>query len=270
MADNQRDEIESEGNQNEPAPRAEAEADGEPDGETRRETQPYVVGIGASAGGLEALEEFFAHMPSNTGFAFVVVQHLSPDFKSLMDELLARRTSMAVHRVEHGVRIEPDAIYVIPPKQELRLADGRLLLKERPGGSSLALPIDIFLESLAEAASERAVAVILSGSGSDGSRGVRAVHERGGTVLVQRPETAKFDSMPRRALETGVVDATGSPSELPQLILSATRGGAAAAAESSASESESTGLEGVLELLRTEHGLDFTHYKPSTIRRRID
>src|SRR5690606_26786254 len=136
---------------------------------------------------------------------------------------------------------------------------------ERPGGSSLALPIDIFLESLAEAAQERAVAVILSGGGSDGSPGVSAVRERGGTVLVQRPETAKVDSMPRRALETGVVDVTGSPAELPQLILRATRAEALEFTPSGESEAAPNGLDGVLELLRTEHGLDFSHYKPNTI-----
>lgn len=228
-----------------------------------------VVGVGASAGGLEALEEFFAHMPTDTDLAFVVVQHLSPDFKSLMDELLARRTRMAVHRVEHNMRLEPNVIYVIPPKKELRLAGDRLLLQDRNGTASLALPIDVFLESLAEAAGPRAVAVVLSGSGSDGSRGVRAVHERGGAVLVQRPDTAKFDGMPRSAIDSGVVDSLGSPAELPQLLLRALRQGGPDTSPDSAGEG-SPRMRSILALLRREHGLDFSNYKPTTIRRRIE
>lgn len=227
-----------------------------------------VVGIGASAGGLEALEEFFAHTPRDSGLSFVVVQHLSPDFKSLMDELLARRTRIPVYRVEDDMLLEPNAIYVIPPGKELRLAGGRLRLTDKARGATLTMPIDVFLESLAEEMGELATAVVLSGTGSDGSRGVRAVHDRGGTVLVQTPESAKFDGMPRNALDTGVVDLMGTPAELPQLVLRMVR-----RIEEPLSQTEPSpphGLPAVLELLRQEHGIDFSHYKPSTIKRRIE
>ncbi len=166
----------------------------------------YVVGVGASAGGLEALESFFQHMPADAGMAFVVVQHLSPDFKSLMDELLSRRTEIAIHRVEDGMAVEPNAIYLIPPKKEMIISGGRLLLTDKDPATGLSLPIDTFFRSLAQDCGERAVGIILSGTGSDGSRGIRAIHDAGGLVIAQSEDTAKFDGMPRSAVETGVVD----------------------------------------------------------------
>jgi two-component system, chemotaxis family, CheB/CheR fusion protein len=227
-----------------------------------------VVGIGASAGGLEALEEFFAHTPRDTGLAFVVIQHLSPDFKSLMDELLARRTRMPVHRVEPDMQVEPNAIYVIPPKVELRLDGERLRLTLRQTTNALHLPIDVFFESLATSMGDRAVAVVLSGTGSDGSRGIRSVRERGGLVLVQTPESAQFDGMPRAAIDTGVVDVVGSAAELPHLAIDLLRGGGSR--EGPLAEAADPGLAAVLMLLKRGHALDFSHYKPSTIRRRIE
>src|SRR5512138_1818185 len=145
----------------------------------------YVVGIGASAGGLEALERFFENVPLDTGMAFIVVQHLSPDFRSLMDELLARRTELPIQLVEDGMLVEPDHVYLIPPKKEMIISGGRLLLSERDRQQELSLPIDTFFRSLAQDCGPRAVAIVLSGGGSDGSRGVRAVHAAGGLVLVQ-------------------------------------------------------------------------------------
>ena len=159
----------------------------------------YVVGVGASAGGLEALESFFQHMPADAGMAFVVVQHLSPDFKSLMDELLSRRTEIAIHRVEDGMAVEPNAIYLIPPKKEMIISGGRLLLTDKDPATGLSLPIDTFFRSLAQDCGERAVGIVLSGTGSDGSRGIRAIHDAGGLVIAQSEDTAKFDGMPRSA-----------------------------------------------------------------------
>ena len=166
----------------------------------------YVVGIGASAGGLEALEQFFEKMPAKTGLAFVVVQHLSPDFRSLMDELLARRTAIPIRRVEDGMAVEPDTVYLIPPKKEMIISGGKLLLTDKDPNQALTLPIDHFFRSLAQDVGEGAIGIVLSGTGSDGSRGIRAIHDAGGLVLVQSAETAKFDGMPKSAVETGVAD----------------------------------------------------------------
>src|SRR3954469_12353745 len=157
----------------------------------------FVVGIGASAGGLEALESFFDLVPDDSGMAFVVVQHLSPDFKSLMDEILARRTKLPVHLVADGEQVKPNHIYLIPAKKEMIISEGRLLLSDRGHDHELSLPIDVFFRSLAQDCESRAAAVVLSGGGSDGSRGICDVHDAGGLVVVQDPESAQFDGMPK-------------------------------------------------------------------------
>ena len=146
-----------------------------------KEAEPptYVVGIGASAGGLEALERLFHKMPADSGMAFVVVQHLSPDFDSVMDELLARHTEIPIHTVEDGMLLSRDAIYLIPPKKEVIISGEKLLLAERDLGESLSLPINTFFRSLAQEAGSRAIGIILSGTGSDGSRGCSR-HPRSG------------------------------------------------------------------------------------------
>src|SRR5687767_8485342 len=166
----------------------------------------FVVGIGASAGGLDPLVRFFENLPKDTGMAFVIVQHLSPDFKSLMDELLARHTPLPIHLVEDGMPVQADHVYLIPPKKEMIISAGCLLLSERDRQQELTLPIDVFFRSLAQDCGPRGVAIVLSGGGSDGSRGIRAVHEAGGLVLLQDAETAQFDGMPRAAREVGVAD----------------------------------------------------------------
>ena len=149
-------------------------------------TPSHFVGIGASAGGLEAIEAFFKNMPANSGLAFVVIQHLSPDYKSLMVEILSKKTTMKVHRAEDGMPVLPDNVYLIPPKKNLTIFHGKLLLNDQEHVKGIInLPIDIFLRSLAEDQGDKAVAVILSGSGSDGMRGVRAIKEFGGMVMVQ-------------------------------------------------------------------------------------
>jgi two-component system CheB/CheR fusion protein len=178
-----------------------------------------VVGVGASAGGLEALEQFFAHMPPDTGLAFVVVQHLAPDFKSLMDELLRRHTSMPIHVAGNGQALAPNTLFLIPPRADMIVSGGHLMLSERDTSKGLNLPIDLFFRSLATEFGARAVGIVLSGTGSDGSRGVVAIREAGGTVLCQSPETASFDGMPNSAIATGAVDAVLSPSEMPDYLL---------------------------------------------------
>jgi two-component system CheB/CheR fusion protein len=229
------------------------------------------VGVGASAGGLEALERFFDHVPRDTGMAFVVIQHLSPDFKSLMDELLARHTRLPIKLVENGMRVEADHVYLIPPKKEMIISGGRLLLSERDPQQELTLPIDVFFRSLAQDCGPRAVAVVLSGGGSDGSRGICDVHQAGGLVLVQDPETAQFDGMPRAARDAGVADGVLAPQDIPRAVLELLGTRALEGSSPSAdAPAEPQGIDAVHRMLQEEFGIDFTHYKPSTVTRRIE
>ncbi len=234
----------------------------------------FVVGIGASAGGLKPIEDFFDHMPIATGMAFVIVQHLSPDFKSLMDELLARHTDMAIHKVSNGVQIEANSIYLIPPEKNMVMSDGKLLLTDKESERSLNLPIDIFFRSLAKDAGENTVAIILSGTGSDGSRGIKDVREAGGLIVVQNIETAGFDGMPRAAIGTGVVDLICPPSEMPDQLIAYVNNGDRSAVQQSefpgdGNHDESTLLR-VFRLFRQRHNVDFSLYKPATINRRLE
>jgi len=228
----------------------------------------HVVGIGASAGGLEALERFFDNLPQGTGMAFVVVQHLSPDFKSLMDELLARHTALPIHLVEDGMLVEADHVYLIPPKKEMIISGGRLLLSERDRQQELTLPIDVFFRSLAQDCGPRAIAIVLSGGGSDGSRGVRAIHEAGGLVIVQDDESAQFSGMPRTARDAGVAQWVLRPEEMPKIICEHAR--QYGLPVSIIEQPAPTGFDAVYRMLQTEFGIDFTHYKPSTVTRRIE
>jgi two-component system CheB/CheR fusion protein len=229
----------------------------------------YVVGIGASAGGLAALESFFDSLPEKTGMAFVVVQHLSPDFKSLMDELLARHTTLPIRLVQDGMRVEADHVYLIPPKMEMIISGGRLLLSERGPQPEFTLPIDVFFRSLARDCGARAVAIVLSGGGTDGSRGIRDVREAGGLVVVQDTGTAQFDGMPRTARDAGVAHWVLAPQDMPHVLIEhANRRGAPEPLQKT--RGERNGIEAVFQMLEEQFGIDFTHYKPSTITRRIE
>ena len=230
----------------------------------------HVVGIGASAGGLEALERLFRRMPASTGMAFVVVQHLSPDFESMMDELLVRQTSLPVHIVTDGVQVEPDAIYLIPPRKEMIISGGRLLLTDKDPAQGLTLPIDLFLRSLAQDAGGQAIGIILSGTGSDGSRGIRAIHEAGGLLIVQREETALFDGMPKSALATGLVDLVLAPDEMGEALEKYAQHSLVPAVEGDGQGPAEDGMKKLLRLLREAHGIDFNLYKESTVLRRIE
>jgi two-component system CheB/CheR fusion protein len=231
----------------------------------------FVVGIGASAGGLDPLVRFFESLPKATGMAFVIVQHLSPDFKSLMDELLARHTMLPIHLVEDGMPVEADHVYLIPAKKEMIISGGRLLLSERDRQQELTLPIDMFFRSLAQDCGAQAIAIVLSGGGSDGSRGIRHIREAGGLVVAQDLESAQFDGMPRAAVDTGVVHHTLPPHEMPRALLDHAGHRSAAVPDAVGTErSEPRGLEALYRVLETEFGIDFTHYKPSTVTRRIE
>ena len=192
---------------------------------TRNDSVPaehYIVAIGASAGGLEAIHEFFDNMPSNRNLSFIIIQHLSPDYKSLLVELVSKHTNMKVFEAKHNVAVEPDCIYVIPNDKLLTIKGGRLQLAEKAQEKAPNTAIDTFLKSLAEDQQGRAIAVILSGTGTDGTRGIQAIQNNGGIVLVQDPVSAKFDGMPNSAITTGFADYILSP-EMMTLTLIATR-----------------------------------------------
>lgn len=234
-------------------------------------TTIHYVGIGASAGGLEAIESFFTNMPPDSGMAFIVVQHLSPDYKSLMVELLSKKTTMPVHRAEDAMEVLPNHVYLIPPKKNLTIFHGKLLLSDQDHSRGINLPIDLFLRSLADDQAERAVAIILSGTGSDGMRGVRAVKENGGMVMVQSEESAKFDGMPRSAISTGLADFVLPPDQMPRQLQAFIKHPYVTKSERSESLlSNEDGMIRIFALLRERCKVDFTYYKPSTVVRRIE
>ncbi|MEO0848313.1 MAG: chemotaxis protein CheB [Cyanobacteria bacterium J06648_1] len=232
----------------------------------------FVVGIGASAGGLHALEEFFEHLNSDTGAAFVVVQHLSPDFKSLMKELLARCTRMEIYRVTEGMELQPNSIYLIPPGKNLVLEQNKLHLleqKDRQNGE-LNFPIDVFFESLALAKETRSIAIVLSGTGSDGTKGLRAVDRAGGFTLVQDPATAEFDGMPRSAITTGIVARILTPAQLAQVVYQLVNTTSLTLSQpQSPSLFPLESIQQVTEILARHKATDFSRYKTSTLSRRI-
>mgnify|MGYP001494674696 FL=1 len=246
-------------------------ADNQTDGLPGASPPSHYVAVGASAGGLEAIEAFFSHMPPDSGLGFVVIQHLSPDYKSLMVELLSKKTPMPVHRAEDGMWVLPNHVYLIPPKKNLTIFHGKLLLSEQDHSKGINLPIDVFLRSLAEDQGEKAVAIILSGTGSDGTRGVRAIKEYGGMVMVQNEESAKFDGMPRAALSTGLADFVLPPDQMPAQLLSFAQHPYVVKVERSETLlSDEQGLTRVFAILREKCKVDFTFYKPSTVTRRIE
>ena len=236
-----------------------------------------VVGIGASAGGLESLEQLFTDISVDSNAAYVIVQHLSPDFKSMMDEILSRRTKMTVRRIEDGMPIEPSTIYLIPPKVDLELENECLFLREREMKQGLNQPIDRFFTSLANSRGPACAAVICSGSGSDGSRGIRDVCEAGGMVLVEDPETAQFDGMPKSAMDTGVADFAGSVKQIATWLgrfvtsfADRIETGNYADTGDMIARAPAVGLGRVIELLRGEYQINFSQYKPNMIVRRIE
>ncbi len=236
----------------------------------------YVVGIGASAGGLESLEKLFQNLPADTGMAFVIIQHLSPDFKSMMFELLARDTNMEIHRVEDGMQIEANHVYLLPPKKEIIIAGGELHLIDKDVNKGLTLPIDRFFESLARECGTRAIGIILSGSGSDGSRGIRDLSQAGALVICESEETAKFDGMPLSAQATGLVDMILPPQDMGKALVRHAANPLDAKLDGEvAYKSEQArlglrGIEAIYELFRHEYDLDFSVYKEPTVQRRIN
>ncbi|MDV3504576.1 chemotaxis protein CheB [Marinobacter sp. M-5] len=230
-----------------------------------------IVGIGASAGGLVALEDFFRHTACDTGMAFLVVQHLDPTQKALLPELLQRCTDMPVFEAEQNMAIRADSIYVIPPNRELRVQDDTLRLEEPAQPRGLRLPINVLFSSLASAQNERAIAVVLSGMGSDGTLGLQAIKATGGLSVVQTPSSAQFDAMPKSAIAAGCADIVAPADELPARILAYTRRvpepGDSATPAPRATLSH---LDPILSLLLQHTRHDFSLYKPTTLNRRIE
>jgi two-component system, chemotaxis family, CheB/CheR fusion protein len=234
-----------------------------------------IVGIGASAGGLGAFEAFFSGMPPEVepGMAFVLVQHLAPDHKSILTELIQRYTRMQVFEVEDGVVVQPNCAYIIPPGRDMAFMNGTLQLMEPAEPRGQRLPIDFFFRSLAQDQGEQAIGIVLSGTGSDGTLGVRAIKGEGGMVMAQTPESTEFDGMPRSALTTGLVDYELPPAEMAaQLMAYAAHayGHPTSRAAVLQTPKRENALKKVFILLRSQTGHDFSQYKPSTLQRRID
>ena len=232
-----------------------------------------VVGIGASAGGLEAVSGLLAALPAAPDMAFLLVQHLHPDHESLLAEILATKAPMPVTEVEDGETVARNHVYVIPPNTSLSIADGRLWLSGRQSAHGKHAPIDILFGSLAEDQAQNSIGIILSGAGSDGAQGIEAIHRAGGVTFAEDPRIARFPHMPRAAIETGCVDFVLPPAALAEALLRVRqqheKSGRAGSPFETVVAEDPKSLERIFQRLHTERGLDFSHYKRSTIDRRL-
>ena len=229
--------------------------------------QHFVVAVGASAGGLEAIQEFFDHMPQTGNLSFVVIQHLSPDYKSLLVELLGRRTHMKVVEASQNLPVMKNYIYVIPNNKQIRIQRNKLLLTEKTHDKVPNNAIDVFLHSLAQDKKYKAVAVILSGTGTDGTKGISSIKENGGLVLVQEPSTAKFDGMPNSAISSGNADVVAPPAGIAEAIVKEIHH---IDADTLVKDPDDHTLTHIFELIYTAAGQAFHYYKTPTILRRIN
>ena len=234
-----------------------------------------IVGIGASAGGLTALEQFLSHVPPSCGLAIVVVQHRDPHSESMLEELLQRHTPLPVLQAVDRITVEPDHVYVIPPGQDMSLMHGVLHLFEPIEARGVRQPIDFFFKSLADDRQHNSIGVVLSGMGSDGTLGLRAIRQAGGASFAQAPASAQFDSMPRSAIDADVVDAVAPADELPAKVMAFVKrirlvGDVQAQIEAEFQRTAAGFLDKILVLLRTHTGHDFSAYKKNTIMRRVE
>ena len=233
-----------------------------------------IVGIGASAGGLDAFEQFFTHMPPDSGMAFVLVQHLDPTHKSILGDLVMRYTRMDVFQVTDNMDIKPNCAYIIPPNSDLAILHGALHLIEPTARRGLRLPIDYFFRSLAQDQGDRGICIVLSGTGTDGTLGLRAVKGEGGMVMVQDPASSRYDGMPRSAIGTGLVDYVLPPEKMPEELIAYVRQsfgmGVKKASIPIAAPKAADYLHKIFILLRAQTGHDFFYYKQNTIQRRIE
>ena len=229
----------------------------------------YIIGIGSSAGGLKALEEFFDNCPSDSGFAFVIIQHLSPNYKSLMPELLSRHTKMTVNEAKEGDKVAPNKVYLIPGGDNISISKGKLILTKRLPNNQVNFSIDIFFNSLAKEQKERSLAIILSGTGSDGTKGGKSIKEVGGTVFVQTPESAGFDGMPRSAISQGLADYVLPPKEMGRELVEFLSHPEYSYPESSGGIiNNDESLDRILKIIKNYIGYDFFSYKKPTLFRR--
>jgi two-component system, chemotaxis family, CheB/CheR fusion protein len=231
-----------------------------------------IVGLGASAGGLEALELFFSHMPSNSSMAFVIIQHLSPKHKSIMASLLSKSTKMPVNEIKNGTRVEPNHVYLNPPDKNVVIQNGKLQLMMPIKSDGLNLPIDCFFRSMASDLNEKAVCVILSGTATDGTLGLKAIKGNGGIAMVQDPDSAKYDGMPRSAIATGIVDFILPVEKLPGELVKYIKAPYITATKIAKIKDDnfSEYIQTIFALIRKSTGHDLAHYKQTTIRRRIE
>ncbi len=232
-----------------------------------------IVGLGASAGGIKAFRTFFEHVPADSGLAYVVVLHLSPEYESRLPEVLQRSALIPVTQVVDRVRVEPNHVYVLPPNQSLSMVDGHLALSPVTRVEERRAPIDIFFRTLAECQGPRAASVVLSGTGADGSMGMKRIKERGGVCFVQDPQEADHEDMPRHSIATGLVDCVLPVAEIPARLLaySSHRGALPIPPDTADSPvGDEDALRAIFTHLRVRTGHDFSSYKPATIMRRLD
>lgn len=226
-----------------------------------------IIGIGASAGGLEPLEQFFKHIDNKSGFAYVVIQHLAPNHKSLMDELLARHTALPIDVMEHGMELQADHIYLNPPRKFVTLSNNKVVLSDK-ADKELSFPISSFLVSMAEENGENCAGIIMSGTGSDGSEGIKAIKEKGGLVVAQEPASAKFDGMPKNAIATGAVDKILNIENIPEALNSFFLQTKKLESDSLIEKNKDI-IKKITTELKHQTGMDFSEYKFSTMYRRI-
>ncbi|RYZ44341.1 MAG: histidine kinase, partial [Sphingobacteriales bacterium] len=232
-----------------------------------------IVGIGASAGGVQALREFFENVPENSGIAYVVILHLSPSYDSQLANILQTVTSMEVKRVDTHTKVEPNKVYVVPPDQHLTMHEGQLSVSKNARLEDRRAPVDIFFRTLATSHGPRAVCVVLSGTGANGSMGLKRIKEMGGAAFVQNPREAEFNEMPRNSIATELVDDVLPVAQIPQKIIQykASLGKIAIAVEAEKRpEVQQQALREVFNQLRMQTGHDFTNYKKPTLLRRIE
>ena len=228
------------------------------------------MGIGASAGGLGAFEAFFSGIPKdvNPGVAFVIIQHLDPKHKSILTSLIGRYTNLPVYEIEEGMEVKPNCVYVIPPNSDLVYRDGLLHLLKPTEPHGHRMPIDFFFRSLAEEKKEQAIGIVLSGTGSDGTLGIRSIKAEGGMVMAQTSESSEYASMPRSVIDIGLADYILSPKEMPaQLIAYVTQVFGKISYPPTRTEDS---MNRILNLIFSRTGHDFSLYKKGTITRRIE
>ncbi|MCG8699434.1 MAG: chemotaxis protein CheB, partial [Bacteroidales bacterium] len=225
----------------------------------------YVVAIGASAGGLEAVQLLFDNIPNNTGVAYVIIQHLSPDFKSLMPELLAKHTDMQIFTAEDNQEIQPNCIYLNQRNKNIGIKNNKFILLDKAPKDHLNLPIDILFHMLGETYKDKAIGVILSGTGSDGSRGIKTIKETGGTILVQEPSTAQFDGMPNSAILTNLPDFVLPPGDIAEKITQYTGKRLQFEKEGDIDSANEKSFKTILSEIHQFSGVNFKKYKINTL-----